>query len=517
MLLTKFIRIQLLAFAALTLVALVVLSLVYLRLPAHFGIGMYRLYADLPSSAGLYETANVTYRGVTIGKVRAVEPTPQGARVTMDIDNDAKIPLDASANVHSVSAVGEQFIDVVSDTDDGAYFSSGQTITKATVPSEVGPALDAAQASLAAIPKEKIGQLLDETATAVGGLGPSLQRLVDATQALAGDFRDNLGSVDDIVDRSGPILDSQVNSADAIARWAANLNTIASQTAEQDAALRSGLQQAAPTADQLSGVFSDVRDALPQTLANLEVIFDMLKRYNKHVEQILVLLPQGGALGQAGTIFGAQGLLHFGLGVNSPPPCLTGFLPAPQWRSPADTSTQPIPQGLYCKIPKDATNVVRGARNNPCADVPGKRAATPRECRSDEPYVPLGTNPWYGDPNQIVDCPAAGARCTQPVNPGQVIPAPSINNGLNPLPASQLPPPESSAPTSDPLTPPGQGTVTCSGQQPNPCIYTPASGPSAVYSPSSGEVVGPDGVNYSVNNSNNPGENGWKEMLAPAG
>ena len=52
-------------------------------------------------------------------------------------------------------------------------------------------------------------------------------------------------------------------------------------------------------------------------------------------------------------------------------------------------------------IPKDAPNAVRGARNYPCADVPGKRAATPRECRSEEPYVPLGTNPWYGDPNQI--------------------------------------------------------------------------------------------------------------------
>ena len=101
----------------------------------------------------------------------------------------------------------------------------------------------------------------------------------------------------------------------------------------------------------------------------------------------------------------------------------------------------PLPSGTYCKIPKDYQgNVVRGARNYPCADVPGKRAATPRECRSNEPYVPLGTNPWYGDPNQILTCPAPGARCDQPVKPGQVIPAPSVNNGINPLPADQLPP-----------------------------------------------------------------------------
>ena len=203
----------------------------------------------------------------------------------------------------------------------------------------------------------------------------------------------------------------------------------------------------------------------------------MLKRYNKGLEQTLVILPQGAAVAQAGTIFEGEGLLHFGLSINQPPPCLTGFLPASEWRSPADTSMAPLPSGTYCKIPKDYQgNVVRGARNYPCADVPGKRAATPKECRSNEPYEPLGTNPWYGDPNQIVTALRRGRAAISPSKPGYVIPAPSINNGMNPLPADQLPPTGSPPPISDPLTPPGQGTVQCSGQQPNPCTYTPAPG-----------------------------------------
>jgi phospholipid/cholesterol/gamma-HCH transport system substrate-binding protein len=433
----------------------------------------------------------------------------------MSIDSNIKIPADASANVHSVSAIGEQYLDLVSTGNPGQYLAGGATITKSSVPSEVGPALDSANRGLAVLPKEKIDSLLTETSQAVGGLGPALQRLVDSTTAIASDFKDNLGPVNDIVNNSTPILDSQVNSGDAISQWAANLNTITSQTAEQDQALRSGLQQAAPTADQLNEVFGGVRDSLPQVLANLAIVNDMLKRYHKGLEQSLVILPQIGTIAQTATIFEGQGLLHFGLSIGQPPPCLTGFLPASEWRAPADTSMAPLPATAYCKIPKDFQgNVVRGARNYPCADVPGKRAATPQECHSNEPYVPLGTNPWYGDPNQILTCPAPAARCDQPVKPGYVIPAPSINNGMNPLPADQLPgtPP----PSSDPLTAPGQGSVACSGQQPNPCIYTPASGPTAIYSPSSGEVVGPDGVTYSVTNSSKTGDDGWKEMLAPA-
>ncbi len=514
--LTRLIRIQLVLFTVLTVIALVTLGWYYLKLPTEAGIGQYTLKADLPASGGLYRTANVTYRGITIGRVTSIEPTERGARATLSISDNYRIPVDTTANVHSVSAIGEQYLDLVSGDAGGQYLAPGQTITKGTVPREIGPALDAANNGLAVLPKDKLASLLDETSQAVGGLGPALQRLVNSTQAIVGDFQTNIDDVNDIIENSAPILDSQVKSGDAIAQWAANLNSITSTTAAQDQVLRSTLSNAAPTAEAVTAVFSDVGEALPQTLANLEIVIDMLKRYQKGVEQTLVILPQGAAVAQAVTApFKSAAALNFSLTINQPPPCLTGFLPASQWRAPADTSPAPLPSGTYCKIPQDAPNVVRGGRNYPCADVPGKRAATPRECRGDDPYVPLGTNPWYGDPNQMLNCPAPGARCDQPVNPGQVIPAPSINNGMNPLPADSLPP----APpyVSDPLSPPGTGSVQCSGQQPNPCIYTPTEGTTAVYNPQSGEVVGPDGVRYTDDSSTNTGDDEWKEMLAPAG
>jgi phospholipid/cholesterol/gamma-HCH transport system substrate-binding protein len=516
-LLTPFIRRQLWTFLVLTVVSLLVLGVYYLQVPSLMGIGRYSLKADLPASGGLYPTANVTYRGITIGKVTDVEPTEHGAQATISIDSQYKIPVDTIANVHSVSAVGEQYLDLVSTGNPGKYFAEGQTITKGTVPAEIGPALDTANRGLAALPKDKIATLLDETAESVGGLGPALQRLVDSTQAIVGDFRTNITNVNDIIQNSGGVLDSQIKSGDAIERWARNLNTLAAQAAQRDSNVKSILTQAAPTADQVNSVFSDVRDSLPQTLANLEVVFDLLKRYHTGVEQVLVFLPQGASIAQTvAAPFPNQAALDLGLSINQPPPCLTGFIPAAEWRSPADTSMQALPQGTYCKIPMDTpANSVRGSRNIPCTDVPGKRAASPRECRDPRPYVPAGTNPWFGDPNQILTCPAPGARCDQSVRPGMVIPAPSINNGLNPAPSDRVAgtPPA----TSDPLSRPGSGTVQCNGQQPNPCVYTPSGPPSAVYSPQSGELVGPDGVKYSVENSTKTGDDGWKEMLAPAG
>ena len=514
--LTRFIRMQLIVFAVLTVTALVALGWYYLRIPSQLGVGQYRLVAELPASGGLYRTSNVTYRGIQIGRVTKVEPTKNGVRATLTIDSRYKIPIDASANVHSVSAIGEQYLDLVSTGNPGKFFEPGQTITRGTVPSEIGPALDAANRGLSVLPKRKIASLLDETAQAVGGLGPALQRLVDSTQSIVGDFQANISDVNDIIENSAPIIDSQVDSGDSIERWSHNLDVLTAQAAQNDQHVQSILTKAAPTADQVNEVFGDVRESLPQTLANLEIVADMLKRYNKGLEQLMVFLPEIAAVGQT-LVASAPGsvLMGFNLSINNPPPCMTGFLPASQWRSPAETSMAPLPSGTYCKIPQDTpANVVRGARNYPCVDVPGKRAATPRECRDNKPYVPLGTNPWFGDPNQLRNCPAPGARCDQPVDPGRVMPAPSINNGLNPAPADRLPAPP--PPIDDPLQRPGSGTVQCNGQQPNPCIYTPAS-PSAIYVPSSGEVVGADGSKYTLEDSNHLGDDGWKDMLAPAG
>src|SRR5271156_3491996 len=501
--LTRIIKRQLVLFGILTAVALLVLGVYYLRIPSLVGIGQYQLKAELPASGGLYPTSNVTYRGITIGKVTAVEPTQKGAEATMSIDSQFKIPLDASANVHSVSAVGEQYLDLVSEGKAHGFFSPGQTMTKGTVPSE-------------------IGQLLDETAESVGGLGPALQRLVDSTQAIVGDFKTNINQVDDIIQNSAPILDSQATSSSAIERWAHNLNILGGEAASQDAHVKSVLTQAAPTADQLNSVFSGVRESLPQTLANLEIVIDMLKRYHPGVEETLVFLPQLGSIVQAISApyeKDRMAALDLTLAINYPAPCLTGFRPAPEWRSPSDTSIAPLRDNNYCRIPQDfQANAVRGVRNFPCMDVPGRRAPTPQDCRSGKPYEPLGTNPWYGDPNQILNCPAPGGRCNQAVKPGFVIPAPSINTGLNPAPADRLPPGgQTPPPVSDQLQRPGSGSVQCNGQQPNPCVYTPGGPPIAVYSPQSGDLVGPDGAKYAVEDSRKTGDDGWKDMLTPAG
>ncbi len=60
----------------------------------------------------------------------------------------------------------------------------------------------AANRGLAVRPKTGPAPVLHEASEAVGGLGSSLNRLIEATQAIAHDVRGSLEDIDDIIERS---------------------------------------------------------------------------------------------------------------------------------------------------------------------------------------------------------------------------------------------------------------------------------------------------------------------------
>ena len=134
----------------------------------------------------------------------------------MRIDNRYKIPIDSVANVHSVSAIGEQYLDLVSTGNPGQYYQDGQTITQlGTVPSEVGPALDSANRGLAVLPKEKIDAAADRNIASGGRIGAcaaAAGRLARRTSRRAS--RTTCRRSTTSSRNSTPILESQVDSGD---------------------------------------------------------------------------------------------------------------------------------------------------------------------------------------------------------------------------------------------------------------------------------------------------------------
>jgi phospholipid/cholesterol/gamma-HCH transport system substrate-binding protein len=478
------IKIQLAIFSVIALIAISLMSLHFMKLPATlFGVGRYTVKMELPQAAGLYGSGNVTYRGTEVGRVDSVHLTDTGVEAVLSLKSGIDIPSELTAEVHSQSAIGEQYVELLPRNGTSSPLKAGDVIPLAatTVPPDINSLLDAVNTGLLAVPRDNLKTVIDESYTAVGGLGPELSRVIKGSADLAIDARKNLDPLIKLIDQSKPVFDSQTNTSGAIQTWASNLATVTSQLQSHDQAIAGILQNGGPAAGEVRQLVERLQPTLPIMLANLVSLGDVALTYRSDIEQLLVLLPQAISYGQAGIVANANTkqaykgqYLSFNLNLNLPPPCTTGFLPAQQRRVPTfQDYPDRQPGDLYCRLPQDSQFNVRGARNIPCETVPGKRAASVKLCESDEQYVPLndGFN-WKGDPNATLS--------------GQDIP--------------QLPP----------------GSPPAAASPPTPAPLPIAS---AVYDPATGTYVGPDGHVYTQSDlaQTAPEEKTWQAMLLPPG
>lgn len=557
--LTRFVRIQLTIFVIASVIGVLVMSFAYLQVPTLLGIGRITVTLELPASGGLYRFSNVTYRGVQVGKVTGVGLTSHGAKATLSLGTSPKIPAELHAEVSSISAVGEQYVDLRPRSDAPPYLRNGSIIAvrDTTIPQQVGPMLDQVSALVNSLPKKKLSQLLDETFTAFNGSGYDVGSLFDSSARVARDANGVADRTRTLVEDGGPLLDSQAQTVGAIRLWARSLAGISEVMVNDDSKVRTLLQNGPEAADEASQLLEQVKPTLPVLLANLTTVGQIGITYHPSLEQLLVLLPPIIATLQAVAIpkNQADGMARgdFAQKISDPPSCLVGFLPPSQWRSPEDTTEIDTPDGLYCKLPQDSPISVRGARNYPCMGHPGKRAPTVEICNSDKPYEPLAMRqhvlgPYPLDPNLLSqgirpdDRIDFRDRIFGPVG-GTPLPPGAAPSGTPPGPRGSYAPPGSGyfAPPlpSSPVMSPMSADIApiapldvpdVAPAPPPPASAPPQASPSAFshnesrlkpvlvtvpYDPQTGRYVGPDGQLYQQLDLVTPtAPKTWQDMLA---
>jgi phospholipid/cholesterol/gamma-HCH transport system substrate-binding protein len=342
-----------------------------------------KLSAYFPDGAGIYKESNVTTRGAVIGKVKAISLTPQGVKVDMSIDNTVKIGANATAAIHSVSAVGEIYVDLVSDQPAGPYLEDGAVIPmdRTEIPEQIAPVLDKVTGFIHSFPNDGIQTFLDEGSKAFENLGPDLRTLVDAAQNLTVSADQHFQQTQALLTTVGPLLDTQVVNGygDNIKRYFAQLAHFTGALRSVDSDFRKSIDNVAPAADSVTNFLTVNEDNTPVLTRNLRTIGHLLGVYRDTVEQVLVEYPIAAARLQR---FSRQGKRGLSVSVVSDvwPGCTSGFK-GNDLRPPNVLVDKDAPPNQFCKVPHDAQKFVRGARNVPCSEgYVGMRAATIDEC-----------------------------------------------------------------------------------------------------------------------------------------
>lgn len=561
--LTRFVRTQLIIFTIASIVGVAIMLFAYIQVPTLLGVGRLTVKLDLPATGGLYKFSNVTYRGLQIGKVTSIDLTDTGARATLSLDTSPQVPADLKAEVRSMSAVGEQYVELLPRNDKAPYLQDGSTIAvgNTSIPQSVGPMLDQMSKLVDTIPKEKLSQLLGESYQAFNGTGYDFGSLIDSGATITRDANGISDNTRALIDDAQPFLGAQEMTTDSIRTWAASLAGVTEQVANNDPQFRSILRDGPGFAQETTKLLEQLKPTLPVLLANLTTFGQIGLTYNSSIEQLLVLVPPFVAQIQTyAPTNNPTGLPNgdFSLGLGDPAACTVGFLPPSSWRNPADTSVIDTPDNLYCKLPQDSPVAVRGARNYPCQEYPGKRAPTVELCNDPNGFQPLAqrqhvTGPYPIDPSLVaqgipvdsrvqpdsniygplqgtplppgVSAPPPGAPPIDPpppnyagtgpgpLLPGQPIyqtppvtpPGPEGNIGPAPI-ILPGPPADQAAPPADGAVPQAAPSAFDGSAQKAPALQV------AKYDPRTGQYMGSDGSLYRQTNLAKPATT-WQDML----
>jgi virulence factor Mce-like protein len=366
MIIKRGVKIQLFVFAVIT-----VLTMAYTAVNI-IGLGQgvldlrYKVYVDLADSGGIFSNAEVTYRGVTVGRVGPLHLTRDGVRVELRIDRGKKVPANGvQAYVLNRSGVGEQYVDL-RPAGNGPSLKNGDVIQRdhTHLPVQTYELLQNVDALVRTVNPKDLGTVVDELDKGLSGTAPDLQALLDSNKRILEALNNTYPETIQLLNNGRTVLDTQVDEGPTFKEFSRDLASLTSELKHDDGDVRSVLNTTPGTLDQANDLFERIEPTLPTLLANGSVIGQVLTSRYTQLRQMLVTYPL--IVGGAFTVAPGDGTVHFGveLNLNAPPVCTKGY-ESTRVRYPQDTRPASVNPKASCKLPKNSPSAVRGSRNAP--------------------------------------------------------------------------------------------------------------------------------------------------------
>ena len=299
--------------------------------------------ATLPASGGLFTGSEVTYRGVKVGKVSAMDVTRKGLLVKIALKDGTKIPLDTKMYVHNLSAVGEQYLDFEPPDSKPPYAKAGDVIKgdASSLPTSEEVLLTQLNATVESIDKEDLTTVIGEAGTMFRGTANPLQRMVDSGTQFVDTAAASSEDTITLLETGQTVLQTQADHEKDIQTFARGLADLTGTLRNSDKDLRTILQGGPAAVREVDSLLKGLEPTLPLFLSNLVTTNQVLSANLPALEQMLVVFPHVIAAGFTGTPGDGYGYINLQFN-NSVPPCTKGYKPPSQWRPATDPSDGPV-------------------------------------------------------------------------------------------------------------------------------------------------------------------------------
>ena len=369
---SRLVKIQLIVFAVIGVLAIVYVGGKYARLDKLAGLSTYHVTLPMEDAGGIFPNAQVTYRGVPVGLVGDMRMTDDGIEVTLDMDaGAADVPASAKAVIANRSAIGEQFIDLQPKNADGPFLEDGDVIGEYTLPPKLQEVMDDTISLTKTIPVDELKTVVTELGKAFNGQGENLGRLVDSLDKLSASGVENLDDTIALIKNSNVVLGTQAEQSDEILTWSRNLELVTATLAGSDPAIRRILSNGPRAASALSTFIQENGEDAGKLIHQLGATVDYVEpaSFTTGITFALLSALSAGSHSPAP----GDGQIHFGvvLETGNPASCTRGYestdaiIEEMKRRDPdfdINYDDFPFNTQANCDVPVGNPTAVRGAR-----------------------------------------------------------------------------------------------------------------------------------------------------------
>ena len=330
------------------------------------GAQRFTVTALMPEGGGLYQGADVTYRGVDVGNVTSLTPNATGVVVKVAINHGAKIPNSGLAKVKELSALGEQYLDFQPTGAGGPYLKAGTVIpaSRVVLPTPIGTTLIDVGSFLDSVNQQDLQTVENFIFTAFVGTGPSLHNIVVTGQQL---FEALVAAqpetVNLIVDGDKDLTTLQATDGD-LQTFSTGLAELTGELKDSDQSLQGLINNGAAVSNAGDPFFASYEAATAGAIQSLSTDSAASDKYQPAVQALFQFLPvvAGDLASTATTGSNGQTAISGEIGFNFGGP-VCSYIPGAEMPGP----TQPVasaPLDNFCGT--RAPNLLqRGSYNSP--------------------------------------------------------------------------------------------------------------------------------------------------------
>ncbi|WP_456698034.1 MCE family protein [Aeromicrobium sp. P5_D10] len=291
---TRLTKIQLVIFAIVTLLGGAFVGGRYAQIDRLVVDRSFPVTAQFADSGGIFAGAQVTYRGIPVGKVGKLTFKDAGVLATLDIENSApNIPADTLAVVANKSAIGEQYVDLQPRTNTGPYLTKGAKISlrDTKIPIDTTTLLVDVNDLVTSVNTDSLRTVVSELGQAFEGTGEDLSTILDTSSEFIRTADDNIDVTRALIRNSDSVLQTQIDKQGELGTFSKNLALLSDTLVDADPDLRRLIDKGSDSARTVRKVVDENATDLSSAIRDLVTANKPLSENVLGLQAIFILYP----------------------------------------------------------------------------------------------------------------------------------------------------------------------------------------------------------------------------------